>query len=118
MKTNQAVLALAALAQETRLEVFRLLVKAHDPAPEKGGLAAGEIAARLCVTPATLSFHLKELARAGLIASRKDGRSIIYRAEFGRVSALAAFLLEDCCQGRCGVCVDAPAAADPAQATV
>jgi len=111
METTHAVHALAALAQETRLEVFRLLVKAHDPEPAKGGLPAGEIAARLDIAPATLSFHLKELARAGLLASRKEGRSIIYRAQLDKVSALAGFLLEDCCQGRCGVCVGAPAMA-------
>ncbi len=105
MKTIDVVEALAALAQETRLEVFRLLVKAHDPDPAKGGLAAGEIAARLGIQPATLSFHLKELARAGLLISRKEGRSVIYRAQLDKVAALAAYLVEDCCQGRCSVCV-------------
>lgn len=105
MKTNDAVDVFAALAQETRLDVFRLLVKAHDPDPARGGLAAGEIAARMGIAPATLSFHLKELARAGLLVSRKDGRSIIYRVQFEKVSAIASFLLEDCCEGRCGVCV-------------
>lgn len=105
MKTNGAVDVFAALAQDTRLDVFRLLVKAHDPDPTKGGLPAGEIASRMGVAPATLSFHLKELARAGLLVSRKDGRSIIYRVQFEKVAAIANFLLEDCCEGRCGVCV-------------
>ncbi|MGD1933741.1 MAG: ArsR/SmtB family transcription factor [Candidatus Phaeomarinobacter sp.] len=105
MKTNDAVEVFAALAQDTRLDVFRLLVKSHDPDPSKGGLAAGEIASRMGIAPATLSFHLKELARAGLLVSRKDGRSIIYRVQFDKVSAIANFLLEDCCEGRCGVCV-------------
>ena len=114
MKTKDAVETLTALAQDTRLEVFRLLVKAHDPAPDRGGLAAGDVAARLGIAPATLSFHLKELARAGLVASRKDGRSVIYRARLDRVAALADFLLEDCCQGRCGAGVDRPAAAEMA----
>ncbi|WP_422364158.1 ArsR/SmtB family transcription factor [Pyruvatibacter mobilis] len=114
MKTTDATEAFAALAQDTRLEVFRLLVKAHDPDPAKGGLPAGEIASRMGLAPATLSFHLKELARAGLLASRKDGRSIIYRAQFDRVAALAAFLLEDCCEGRCGVCVSTPAETEKA----
>ena len=111
MKTIDAVEAFAALAQETRLDVFRLLVKAHDPDPAKGGLPAGEIASRMGIAPATLSFHLKELARAGLLVSRKEGRSIIYRAQFETVAVLADFLLKDCCQGRCGVCVTAPAKA-------
>lgn len=105
MKTYDAVQAFAALAQPSRLEVFRLLVKAHDPDPGRGGLPAGEIAGRLGIAPATLSFHLKELAHAGLVARRREGRSIIYRACLERVAALAAFLLEDCCEGRCGVYV-------------
>ncbi len=109
MKTIDAVEAFAALAQETRLDVFRLLVKAHDPDPAKGGMPAGEIASRMGIAPATLSFHLKELARAGLLVSRKEGRSIIYRAQFEKVAAIAGFLLEDCCEGRCGVCVTTPA---------
>jgi len=112
MKTIDAVEAFAALAQETRLEVFRLLVKAHDPDPAKGGLPAGDIATRMGIAPATLSFHLKELARAGLLVSRKEGRSVIYRAQFDKVAAVADFLLEDCCQGRCGVCVSTTAAAE------
>ncbi|MEQ8746129.1 metalloregulator ArsR/SmtB family transcription factor [Pyruvatibacter sp.] len=111
MKTIDAVEAFGALAQETRLDVFRLLVKAHDPDPKLGGMAAGEIAARLKLAPATLSFHLKELARAGLLVSRKDGRSIIYRVQFDKVATLASFLLEDCCEGRCGVCVSTAAPA-------
>jgi ArsR family transcriptional regulator, arsenate/arsenite/antimonite-responsive transcriptional repressor len=111
METQSAIQALAALAQETRLAIFRALVRAHAPAAEQGGLAAGELAEHLDVAPATLSFHLKELASAGLVKSRRDGRSIIYRANLDTMTALAGFLLEDCCQGACGVMTDcAPAA--------
>ena len=92
METDQAVTALAALAQETRLAIFRLLVEA-GPA----GLAVGEIGAALKVAPATLSFHLKELANAGLVASRQDGRYVFYSASFPRMGALVAFLTDNCC---------------------
>lgn len=121
MKVNDAsdaVGAFAALAQETRLDVFRLLVKAHDPDPRQGGLPAGEIAARLGIAPASLSFHLKELARAGLLVSRRHGRLIIYRVQFEKVAALARFLLEECCEGQCGVCVAAPATETPSPPNV
>ena len=101
METNNALLMLAALAQDTRLDVFRVLVKAHAPDGVSGGLAAGELAEALDVAPATLSFHLKELSRAGLIVSRKAGRSIIYDADLNAMSGLTEFLLEDCCQGAC-----------------
>lgn len=101
METNSALLMLAALAQDTRLDVFRVLVKAHEPDGVSGGLAAGELADALDVAPATLSFHLKELSRAGLIVSRKAGRSIIYDADLNAMSGLTEFLLEDCCQGAC-----------------
>ena len=101
METNNALLMLAALAQDTRLDVFRVLVKAHKPDGVSGGLAAGELADALDVAPATLSFHLKELSRSGLIVSRKAGRSIIYDADLTAMSGLTNFLLEDCCQGAC-----------------
>ena len=103
MKSNEATTLLAALAQETRLEVFRALVRAHSTKIDDGGLAAGDIAALLKVAPATLSFHLKELAHAGLVTSRKDGRSIIYKANLDAMQNLVAYLLEDCCAGACDV---------------
>lgn len=93
MKTTGAVAALAALAQESRLEVFRLLVR-QGPA----GLAAGRIAERVGIPPATLSFHLSQLASAGLVLARRNGRSIIYAADFGGMRALMSFLYEQCCQ--------------------
>ena len=98
MKTSDVVAALAALAQDTRLSVYRTLI---EHAPE--GLAAGEIAQRLDVPPATLSFHLKELARAGLITARQDGRFIWYRANIDAMNGLVAYLTENCC-GSSAVC--------------
>lgn len=94
METKAAVEALAALAQETRLSIFRLLVVAG---PE--GLAAGRIGEALEVPAATLSFHLKELSRASLIASRQDGRFIYYSADFEHMAALMSFLTQNCCNG-------------------
>lgn len=93
------MLALAALAQGTRLETFRLLVR-HEPE----GLAAGDIAARLAVPANTMSAHLGVLSRAGLISARRRSRSIVYRANPDRISDLVLFLLKDCCQGRAGLC--------------
>ena len=90
--TQKTVQALAALAQETRLDIFRLLVQAGPT-----GLAAGEIGAELKLAPATLSFHLKELSRAGLITARQDGRYIYYSANFVQMGALVGFLTENCC---------------------
>jgi ArsR family transcriptional regulator, arsenate/arsenite/antimonite-responsive transcriptional repressor len=92
MKSSQAVVALAALAQETRLNVYRLLVQQGE-----SGLAAGEIAASLDVSPATLSFHLKELSHAGLVRSRQEGRFIYYSADFAAMTKLLAYLTENCC---------------------
>jgi DNA-binding transcriptional ArsR family regulator len=92
-----AVTRLAALAQETRLALFRLLVEA-GPA----GLAAGAIAGRLDVAAPTLSFHLKELTNAGLIRPAQDGRYVIYSADFDAMNALIAYLTENCCRGSCG----------------
>lgn len=102
MEMETALSALAALAQETRLSIFRALVRAHAPRAGEGGLAAGEIAEALSVPPATLSFHLKELAHAGLVVSRREGRSIVYAANLEAMLGLAGFLLDDCCQGACG----------------
>ena len=99
MKPTQVVRALAALAQESRLETFRLLVRAGTE-----GLPAGKIAEDLGVPPATLSFHLKELANAGLIEQRRDGRSIIYSLNVEGMQSLLAFLVEDCCQGQPHLC--------------
>jgi len=92
MESTTAVRALAALAQETRLNIFRLLV-----ATGPKGLAAGEIGTQLGIAPATLSFHLKELCAAGLAAGRQQGRFIFYVAEFGQMNTLVGFLTENCC---------------------
>lgn len=96
MKTTEAVSALGALAQESRLAIYRLLVQA-GPA----GMAAGAIAEALGLPPATLSFHLKELSRAGLATSRQDGRFVIYSANFDAMMKLVEFLTENCCGGDC-----------------
>lgn len=95
MDIKSAVRSLAALAQDSRLEVFRLLVQA-GPA----GIAAGEIAERLGLPASTLSFHVKALAQAGLIESRQQGRFIYYTARFAAMNELIAFLGENCCGGR------------------
>lgn len=92
MEGQAVVTALAALAQATRLDVYRLLVQ-QGPS----GLAAGEIAAQLQIAPATLSFHLKELARAGLVKSRQESRFIYYAADFAAMNDLLAYLTEKCC---------------------
>jgi ArsR family transcriptional regulator len=94
METKQAIVALAALAQESRLAVFRLLV-IEGPA----GMAASKIAAQLGVVPSSLSFHLKELSHAGLIVPRQDGRFVIYAANFSTMNALLGFLTDSCCGG-------------------
>ncbi len=92
--TKQALSALAALSHETRLAVFRLLV---ETGPE--GLQVGAIAERLSLANATLSFHLKELANAGLVVAVPNGRTIIYSANFSTMNALIAYLTENCCAG-------------------
>ena len=99
MESEDAILALAALAQPTRLEVFRLLVK-H--APE--GLAAGDIARTLAVPQNTLSSHLAILSRAGLVTAQRFSRSIVYRADLARLQAVVLFMLRDCCGGRPEIC--------------
>ncbi len=103
MEIKTAIGALSALAQETRLSIFRALVRAHSMNEGEGGLAAGEIGEALDVPPATLSFHLKEMSHAGLVTSRRDGRSIIYKADLSMMRGLTDFLLEDCCGGACGI---------------
>lgn len=100
MENKTAIPALAALAQGTRLDVFRLLVR-HEP----GGLPAGEIARKLGVPHNTMSAHLGQLSRSGLIRSTRQGRSIIYRADLAAVRRLVAFLLENCCGGASEACV-------------
>lgn len=99
MKTLDAVKALGALAQESRLEVFRLLVR-RGPT----GMAAGELSDRFGLPPATMSFHLKELSNAGLITSRRESRSIIYSANYAHMQQLMNFLLENCCADNGGRC--------------
>lgn len=99
MENKDAVRALSALAQESRLEVFRLLVRTGP-----SGLAAGELSERLGLPPATMSFHLKELTNAGLIRSRRESRSIIYSADFEQMQSLLGFLLENCCADNGGKC--------------
>lgn len=94
MKSNQAVASLAALAQETRLSIFRALVQAG---PE--GLPAGRIAEVVGSPASTLSFHLKELSGAGLVRARQDGRFIYYSADYAVMSELVSFLTEKCCLG-------------------
>jgi len=94
MEINAAVTALAALAQETRLSIFRLLVEAGPD-----GVSAGSIGDTLEVPSATLSFHLKELARAGLVSSRHERQFIYYRVDFERMAELMTFLTQNCCQG-------------------
>jgi DNA-binding transcriptional ArsR family regulator len=96
MESSLAVKRLSALAQESRLEVFRHLIQAGPQ-----GLAAGEIARRTGAPANTLSAQLAVLANAGLVASRRDGRSIIYAADYRNMSDLLLYLMEDCCQGRC-----------------
>jgi ArsR family transcriptional regulator, arsenate/arsenite/antimonite-responsive transcriptional repressor len=107
MDQKHAITALAALAQDTRLELFRLLVTCG---PE--GLPAGVIAERLGVQPSSLSFHLAQLTHAGLITQRRQSRLLIYSAEYGAMNELLAYLTENCC-GRGAACV--PAVCNPAE---
>jgi len=95
MDEKAAVSALAALAQEARLRVFRALIGA---APE--GLTPGALSAMLDVPASTLSFHLKELVHAGLVAAERDGRNLIYRPSITQMNALLGYLTDHCCQGR------------------
>jgi len=99
MESKQAVAVLASLAQETRLAIFRHLVKTGED-----GTPAGSIAAALDVPGPTLSFHLKELERAGIINSRRESRLIYYSANYAAVKVLIDFLTEDCCNGHPEVC--------------
>jgi DNA-binding transcriptional ArsR family regulator len=94
MDTRAAVASLSALAQETRLMIFRLLIEAGPV-----GLSAGVIAEKLDVPAATLSFHLKELSHAGLVNSRQESRFIFYTADFACMASLMSFLTQNCCSG-------------------
>jgi DNA-binding transcriptional ArsR family regulator len=111
MDKSGAIASLSALAHETRLDIYRLLVEA-GPA----GLAAGVIADRIGLAAPTLSFHLNHLKQAGLVSFRRESRSLIYSADYGRMNGLVAFLTENCCQGdpaACGLPDCAPALALP-----
>src|ERR1700691_6731585 len=94
METSDAVAALAALAQDNRLDVFRLLVQAGPD-----GMAAGQVAGKLDLAPNTLTFHFDRLRVAGLVTVRRDGRSMIYAAHYETMNGLLAFLTANCCQG-------------------
>jgi ArsR family transcriptional regulator, arsenate/arsenite/antimonite-responsive transcriptional repressor len=111
MDQTRAIAALGALAQETRLELFRLLV-----ATGPKGLPAGVIADRLGVLPSSLTFHLNQLHHAGLISQRRQSRQLIYSAEYDAMNALLAYLTENCCSGTgtYQACAPVPAAAEPA----
>jgi ArsR family transcriptional regulator, arsenate/arsenite/antimonite-responsive transcriptional repressor len=99
MKITKAVEALSALAQDSRLSIFRLLVQAG-----KNGVPAGVIGEQLGIPAATLSFHLKELTHAKLLASRKEGRYVIYSANYPEMDKLIAYLTENCCAGDASQC--------------
>ncbi|WP_211444081.1 ArsR/SmtB family transcription factor [Collimonas humicola] len=94
MKTNSAVAALAALAQDSRLAIFRALVQAGP-----NGLPAGKISEAIGISPSSLSFHMKELTHADMVTSRHEGRFVIYSANFATMSGLLAFLTDNCCGG-------------------
>jgi ArsR family transcriptional regulator, arsenate/arsenite/antimonite-responsive transcriptional repressor len=108
METSNAVAALSALAQDSRLEIFRLLVQAG---PE--GMAAGQVAEKLGLAPNTLTFHFDRLRFAGMVTVRRNGRSMIYAARFDAMNDLVAFLTENCCQGVPEAC--APVECKPAK---
>ena len=115
MKENDVIGALGALAQATRLGAFRALVAAGP-----NGLAAGDLARALDVPPPTLSFHLRDLENAGLVASTREGRSIRYTADFDAMNSLVGFLTENCCGGNPALCVPAkrcPPSKSPASRT-
>src|SRR5215470_12425616 len=107
MEKSDVVAALAALAQDNRLDVYRLLVQAGPD-----GMPAGHVAAALGLPPNTLSFHFDRLRTAGLVSVRREGRSLIYAARFDTMNALLGYLTENCCQGAPELC--APLACTPA----
>ena len=110
MKKPHALAALAALAQDNRLDVFRLLVEAGPQ-----GMPAGSVAKALKLAPNTLTFHFDRLREAGLVAVRRDGRSMIYAAQYEAMNALIAFITENCCRGAADAC-EPPAVCEPASA--
>lgn len=95
MESEEIVIALTALAQASRLSVFRLLVQAGDE-----GMSAGRIAETLGIPPSSLSFHLKELQHAGLVKPRQEGRFVIYSAHYQRMNAVLGYLTDNCCGGK------------------
>lgn len=99
MEINAALAAFSALSQEIRLDVLKRLVRAGPV-----GVPAGALAEAAGVAAPTMSFHLKELFQAGLVRSRKEGRSVLYAADYGGIRALIGFLLDDCCQGDPRLC--------------
>ena len=107
MEISIAVSALSALAQESRLEIFRFLVQAG-----KNGVPAGTIAQRLGLPPSTLSFHLNQLKQAGLIECRRESRTLFYSANYDSMNGLLVYLTENCCQGQTENC-DLPAVCVP-----
>src|SRR6202049_5253140 len=110
METSDAVAALAALAQDNRLDIFRLLVQAGPD-----GLAAGRVAEALELAPNTLTFHFDRLRVAGLVTVRRDGRSMVYAARYETMNGVLALRTENCCQGVADSC--APVACKPAKTT-
>ena len=108
MEKTDAVAALAALAQDNRLDVFRLLVQAGPK-----GMPAGQVAEALDLAPNTLTFHFDRLRSAGLVTVRREGRSMIYAAQYNAMNALLTFLTDNCCQGAAETC--APAVCKPAK---
>ena len=107
MYERQALASFGALSQETRLQIVRMLVVAGPD-----GMAAGTIAEKLELSPSNISFHLKELDRAGLVSQQREARSIIYTANYDALGGLVRFLMEDCCAGHLEIC--APAAENAA----
>ena len=110
MDQSQALRGFAALSQETRLDIVRLLVRAGPD-----GLAAGAVAAAVDASPSNVSFHLKDLEHAGLITARRSSRSIIYAANYDTLRGLVGFLMKDCCAGHPEICVPAALACAPAK---
>lgn len=108
MEPNQAVRALGALAQASRLGIFRLLVEAGPV-----GMAAGQIAEQLGIAPSSLSFHMKELTHAELVTVEQRGRFMIYAANYAQMNALMGFLTENCCAGQACAATEAPACCPP-----
>jgi ArsR family transcriptional regulator len=100
MKRHEALAALAAVAQDNRLDVFRLLVEAG-----RDGMPAGSVAEALKLAPNTLTFHFDRLRDAGLVTVRREGRSMIYSARYDTMNALIAYLTENCCRGRVDQCI-------------